>query len=612
MESVTAGILRQIEEYLNYANEGYFLSEGIIEAYKSLRSSRSSDNSILAGLTAVAEKGQVIPGSLFCDVAEIFSNAPPEEDDFELSRDFKLDKISVAFLRAFLKNQSLPDQWLTRIWEFLRKTKRPLKSEGSVESFLIILCTSYLLNRNLPPSPENHESSNSTMLKPSPKENLIFFLFGKFFTKEASKDVTLRGTTDLLLRANELAQKNTAQASTAGPKASTSANVTEEELREFQKSMACRAMAGYGYIFWNLDFQRRFIQSLRSNSAIRKLLKNMLGDPYSYSTRVRHNIEFPEMLYFARVAFISMVTSGTKKAAQDCGEILELICTKYGRRDLRLKTVVAQLGRMRKLGIASFKCVNSLPKKLNQITSRTPSSTVLNKLEKNDTVDEIISLAGFFNPVLDSVLESTKDAKKWMEQASDPKESYLRRGDLVEEILLAAHKKDFCKSSVNAAKAPGGDMEMWFKICANLAHFKYKCPTSLLMKCIHEHVIAAPTVASLSLESRRRDEHKAALIERTVYRSVIFSLTKTIRSKIPAQDSSTDFLTQSEESVMVLAAELLEALNNNLPKLNSFLSKFSTVKVPRFPGGQTRTHLYGSYFVSFRCENLAEELGALS
>ena len=293
------------------------------------------------------------------------------------------------------------------------------------------------------------------------------------------------------------------------------------------------------------------------------------------------------MLFFARAAFISMVTSSTEWVAKECGEILELICTKLGADDWRLKTLVATLERMRMLHIASFKCVSDLLEKLRS----EKTSTYLTRLseqpvkirgvpvtaENVDMLGKIIRLAGFFNPVLDRIVESTHDANKWMtEQAPDSNESYLHEGDLLDKILLGAKKKDFRKKYFSADKAADGKTEIWFKTCADLASSKYKCPNSFLIQCIEEHAISGAAVASVSLET---DESTAALIDLLVYRSVISSLAKVIRSKIPVPANSAHLLKQNEASIMALAAELLEALNNNLLKLNYFLSKLSTVSV---------------------------------
>ena len=145
-------ILGWIESYLRH---GFFLSAGIKEAFKS---SGTATGSIRSSLTAAAINGQVISESTLCDQLQGFTTSCLDKRDLELAR-------------ACLKNQSLPDQTLTHIMEYLSKTEEFLRSGSTVEACLILVCSAFLLNRKLPQT----KSHNG---------NLISSLYEKFMNKE--------------------------------------------------------------------------------------------------------------------------------------------------------------------------------------------------------------------------------------------------------------------------------------------------------------------------------------------------------------------------------------------------------------------------------------------
>ena len=293
---VTKGILQSMKNYLPYSHKGYFLSEGIIQAFKSYidaeyeagqriayqgtkwtSSERSLYNNVdlIEGvLTAAANNGEVVPESLLSQMLYGFSDLPLKNHGFALGW-------------ACLENQSLPDEPLSKIWKYLRKTKEVLDGSTMLRSHVRIICASYLFNRELPTSPEKSECSSSKFRKlfdigkrrkkPAHRENLIFFLFKKFYPGKSSVATGVRETEELLLRAHRLAEINVGKVSNpldADPERCPQNKSEEEE--EFQKFIRCKVLVGSHYVFRKLDYQRRLISSLRSNSDIRRIFADQL------------------------------------------------------------------------------------------------------------------------------------------------------------------------------------------------------------------------------------------------------------------------------------------------------------------------------------------------
>ena len=125
------------------------------------------------------------------------------------------------------------------------------------------------------------------------------------------------------------------------------------------------------------------------------------------------------------------------------------------------------------------------------------------------------------------------------------------REDLVEKLLVAYLKKVLRGKSFGAVRIFEKAVENLLEICSGSECFKYNCLPGFLIQCVHEYVTGGHAVPPQVND----DECREALTV-LVYRSVISSVTKALRSKLADQCSPAGGLEQNQESTIVLASEL--------------------------------------------------------